>query len=248
MVNTALILAAGVGARLGASADDRPKALLRFGGKTLLQRHLEILTSCGVRNVAIAVGFRADLIAAEVARHDIDCDVTLVENPRYSEGSVVSLWALREMLENSAPLLLMDADVLYDRRMIDHLLGSRHPACLLMDRDLEPGDEPVKICIREGRIVDFRKVVDTPHDYHGESVGFFKFSEATAHHLAATVDRYVSAGRSGEPYEEAIRDVLLTDAADVAGFEDVTGIPWIEIDFPEDVAAANAAILPKLEA
>ena len=246
MVKTALLLAAGVGARLGDSAENRPKALLRFGGKTLLQRHLDVLASCGIHDIVIAVGFRADLIAEEIARLDVGIRVTLVENPRYTEGSVVSLWTLRDSLNSGGPLLLMDADVLYDERMIDSLVSSRHPLCLLMDRDLEAGDEPVKICVRDGRIVDFRKIVDTPHDFHGESVGFFKLSEAAARDLAAAADRYVAAGRSDEPYEEALRDVLLMDAADVAGYEDVTGVPWIEIDFPQDVVRARDEILPRL--
>lgn len=245
-VSSALILAAGVGSRLGERGEDRPKALLRFGGRTLLDRHLDILAACGVEDVVIAVGYRAEAIAEAVAQNSHGRAVRLLENPRYREGSILSLWTLRHALTGEGPVLLLDADVLYDRRMIDTLLASPHRIALLMDRELEPGDEPVKICLRDRRIVDFRKIVDTPHDFHGESVGFFKFSTEDAHALAAAAERYVAAGRTEEPYEEAIRDVLLAAPAGVAGVEDITGLPWIEIDFPDDVRAAEGEILPRL--
>ncbi len=48
-------------------------------------------------------------------------------------------------------------DVLYDERLMARLLDSALPDCLLLDREIEPGDEPVKLCVRDGRIVDFRK-------------------------------------------------------------------------------------------
>src|SRR5262252_3899912 len=84
----AIILAAGVGGRLGSAA---PKVLLEFGGKSLLERHLEALHANGVDDIAITVGHRPDLIRAELCRQGALDRVALVENPRYREGSVVSL-------------------------------------------------------------------------------------------------------------------------------------------------------------
>ena len=114
--------------------------------------------------------------------------------------------------------------------------------------NLEAGEEPVKLCVRDGRIVEFRKQVDPAlaYDFHGESVGFFKLSEEMALALAEMVERYVSAGRRDEFYEEAIRDLVLGDHGPRFGFEDVTGLPWIEIDFPQDVARAEREVLPRM--
>lgn len=246
MVERALILAAGVGARLGAGAGGLPKALLSFDGKSLVRRHLEILSSCGIREVVFAVGYKSNLLVEEIATVDVASAVEIVENPHYTEGSVVTLWCLREFLIAGGPVLVMDADVLYDRRIIERLIASDHPICMLLDRDLEPGNEPVKICVSDGQIVDFRKVVDTPHDFHGESVGFFKISPDGARDLAAAVSAYVETGRVDQPYEEAIRDVVLSSAPATVGFEDITGLPWIEIDFADDVKRAETRILPLL--
>lgn len=250
MPTKAIILAAGVGARLGADSGDRPKTLLQFGGKSLLARHIDILTAAGVAEIAVGVGFRADLIAAELRAIAPSVPVRLVVNDRYRDGSIVTLWCMRHEMTGDGDILLMDADVLCDPRMITRLLRSEHVDCLLYDGDFEPGDEPVKICVRDGRIVDFRKKVDAEFDHCGESVGFFRFSPATAATLAARVGDYVSAGRIDQPYEEAIRDLLL--AAPIGGngggfgYEDVTGIPWVEIDFPEDIARAQKQILPRI--
>ena len=165
-------------------------------------------------------------------------------NPDFREGSVVSLWAGRAVLRHGGPVVLMDADVLYDDRLMARLVASTHADCLLLDRTIEPGDEPVKLCIQDGRIVDFHKRPSLPHQWHGESVGFFRFSAQTAAELADRAEDYVRTGRRAMEYEEPIRDMIL-DHPGRFGFEDISGLPWTEIDFPEDIAKANL-LLPEL--
>jgi choline kinase len=114
------------------------------------------------------------------------------------------------------------------------------PNCLLLDRDIEPGDEPVKLCVKEGRIVDFDKRPSLPYEWHGESVGFFRFSAATAAELADRSEEYVASGRRAREHEEPIRDMIIASNPDRFGFEDISGLPWTEIDFPEDVVKARA--------
>ncbi|MBA2491954.1 MAG: phosphocholine cytidylyltransferase family protein [Gammaproteobacteria bacterium] len=239
----AVMLAAGVGRRLEL---DTPKCLLEFDGKTLLQRHLEILRDCGIDNLTIGVGHQAADIAQALAELDGGHAVRLIENPDYRQGSIVTLWRLRECFAGDN-VLLMDADVLYDHRMIERLMSSPHPNCFLLDRDMEPGDEPVKLCVRDGRLVEFRKQVDVVCDYLGESVGFFRLSNPVTQKLLAVTARYVEAGALDTPFEEALRDVLLAKP-DQFGFEDITGLPWLEIDFPEDIERARSEIVPRLVA
>jgi choline kinase len=240
----ALILAAGRGRRMGADAP--PKALLRFGGNSLLARHLAILDACGVRQVAITIGYRAADLRNEVARHECGSSLALIENPSFRDGSIVSLWHARDVLRSGVPVLLMDADVLYDRRLIVRLLDSPHKNVFLLDRAIEPGEEPVKLCIDNGRIVDFHKRPQIEHQWHGESVGFFRFAPEIAAELADRVESYVTAGQTDLEYEEAVRDMVLAHGGRGFGFEDISGLPWIEIDFPEDAQRAEAAVLPNL--
>lgn len=246
----ALILAAGLGRRLSSIGPDHlrgPKAMLNFGGTSLLARHFAILREAGVAQVTVVIGFEAGQVRTAVARMDAGPFVSLIENPAFEEGSVVSLWAGREVLRSGAQLLLMDADVLYDGRLMARLLHSAKPDCLLLDRDIEPGDEPVKLCIQDGQIVDFHKRPSAPHQWHGESVGFFRFSPQTAAELADRAEGYVASGRRALEYEEPIRDMIVAGPPGRFGFEDISGLPWTEIDFPEDIRKA-AALLPQLAA
>ncbi|MBP0447313.1 phosphocholine cytidylyltransferase family protein [Roseomonas sp. SSH11] len=243
---SAIILAAGVGRRLG-EAHDGPKILLEFGGRTLLARHLEALDRHGVGRVSITIGYQHALIEAEVARLGWSERVRFVHNPDFRQGSLVSLSVQGNALRAGGPVLLMDGDVLYDPRMIGALLAAPGENVLLLDRDIEPGDEPVKICFRGETIVDFRKKPEHAHDRHGESVGFFRFSAATATALADRARALVAAGRTGLEYEEAIRDLILAEPARFAA-RDITDLPWIEIDFEADVARARNEILPQLSA
>jgi choline kinase len=243
----ALILAAGVGRRLGGAnpaGQHLPKALLRFGGRSLLARHLDILRGCGVTDVTLVLGYGEDDVRAEFSAFAPPPPAVIV-NPDYRQGSIVSLHAGRAVLRSGAPVILMDADVLYDRRLMARLVDSALPNCLLLDRAIEPGDEPVKLCVSAGRIVDFHKRPRVAHEWHGESVGFFRFAPDAAAELARRAEAYIASGGGGLEYEEPIRDMMLASPPDRFGFEDISGLPWTEIDFPEDVEKANA-LLPEL--
>jgi choline kinase len=242
----AVILAAGRGRRLGSAGDERPKILLRFGGRTLLQRHMDILEYCGVRDVAVVVGYRAESVRDEIRRLGRAGQIHLIENPRYAEGSVVSLWSASAAFAGESSTLLMDGDVLYDWRLMQRLTQSDRANCLLMDRNIEPGEEPVKLCIAADQIVDFHKKPQQNHDFHGESVGFFRLSSRIGAALLARAAEYVESGRHDQEYEEPLRDLILASAPGVFGYEDITGLPWAEIDFPLDVARARRCIVPRL--
>ena len=241
------MLAAGSGARLGSNVTKPPpKVLLRFGGKSLLEYHLEILRLQGIGELVLGVGYNHQDIEREIMALGARDFVRTVFNEDYHEGNIVTLWTLRDELCCGLPVLLMDADVLYDEEVLERLINSSHRNCLLLDRDIEPGDEPVKICVRGGEIVEFRKWLSTGFDYCGESVGMFKLSSDAAQSIIAQPELYLGQGRRHEPYEETIRDVLLTSPRGSFAFEDITGLPWIEIDFAVDLARAETEILPRI--
>jgi choline kinase len=241
------MLAAGVGDRLGMGEGALPKALLRFGGKTLLERHLDNLAHFGLDDVTLVVGHLAGAIEQELEAIGARDRVRTCLNPDYPESSLLSLWQLRHVLAAGEPVLYMDADVLYDWRLLARLIGSRHDNCLLIDRDVDPDEELLEVCIRAGRVVDFHKRVQvTDYDQLAEWIGFARFDGPTAAELATSIGRYVASGRTGVIYEEPMRDVILSAAANPFGVEDVGGLPWIEIDFPEDLERARREIHPRL--
>lgn len=239
------ILGAGVGRRLGEGALP-PKILLRFGGASLLERHVEILRRCGLGRVDLVVGYRAEEVEAEIARIGAGDLVATRYNPHYQEGAIVSLWTLKEAFTSGEPVLFMDGDVLYDARMMERLVASAHDNCFLLDRTTEEGEDPVRLCMRGGRLVDFHKRPDRPHDWWGEWVGFCRFAPDIAAKVAAAAEDIIRAGRRGAIYEEAMRQVLLSEPPGTFAVEDITGLPWIEIDFPEDLERARRDVFPSL--
>jgi choline kinase len=246
----AIILAAGRGIRLQLPEDSQlPKCLLRFDGMTLLERHLRMLKSAGVTEVVLALGFRRELVEAELDRLAWAPRPKIVLNMNFELGSVLTVHSVADALTRGGDVLLMDADVLYDERILQALVAGSGPLNrLLIDRDFEAGDEPVKLCMQSGVPVELRKqlAADLKFDTIGESVGFFRFAHAGARRLADLVAAYIETGRAHMPHEEAVRDLLM-ERSQLFDVADVTGLPWIEIDFPIDVVRATQEILPQLQ-
>lgn len=244
----AIILAAGRGNRLADfNPDGRPKCLLEFGGRSLLDRQLDTLEACGVQQATLVVGYQADLVIEHVGTLASRPAVAFVYNPAYNQGSVLSLLAAREAMTSGETVLILDADVLFHPRIMQLLVDSSHENCFMIDRDFEPGDEPVKIAVLADRLVEFRKTLPAGLKYEilGESVGFFKFDGNIAVKIAQLCQGYKSEGLLDAPHEEALRDIVLALPAAFA-CEDVTGLPWLEVDFPEDVERAIKEVLPAI--
>ena len=241
----AIVCAAGRGVRLGANS---PKVLLEFGGRTLLEWHAVRLREAGVREVVLVTGFRREQIArlrTEIsARHAVN--IRELSNERFPEGSVLSLAAaLPEFEGTREPILLMDADVLYPTEMLNRLIRSSHPTALLLDRGYSTkDDDPVLVPVKEGRPFEFRKKWTGEADFVGESIGFFKIDPRDFPILAEETRARSGGSDVRDSYDDVLRAMVL---AGRFGYEDVTGVPWTEIDFPEDLARARAEILPLIE-
>jgi len=144
-------------------------------------------------------------------------------------------------------VLVLDADVLFHPQIMRRLVASPIRNCYLIDRHFAAGDEPVKIALRAGRMVEFRKALPAGLEYDtlGESVGFFKFDARMAAEISRRCAAYHAEGLLDAPHEEALRDVLLALPGEF-GCEDVSGLPWLELDFPEDIERAIKQVLPAI--
>jgi choline kinase len=247
----AIILAAGLGLRLQQPEDQQlPKCLLRFGDMSLLERHLRLLRDAGVDEIVLALGFRHELVEEELDRLSWHPRPEIVLNDRFDLGSVLTVHVAADAMTRGGEVLLMDADVLYDARILTALVAGHRPVNrMLIDRDFEAGEEPVKLCVRNGVPIELRKqlAADLQYDTIGESVGFFRFEQEGARRLAALVAGYVARDSARMPHEEAVRD-LIREGSHRLEVADVTGAPWIEIDYAADVARAAREILPELQA
>lgn len=247
----AIIYIAGRAQRLGPLAAARNKVLLEFDGKSLLERHIMLLKKIGVQKLYLVTGHLRENIQAEVpslaSRYSMQIEELF--NADFTEGSALSMHASLPALVNvSDQVLIMDGDVLYDIRMLQRLLASPHRTALLVDRDYSTiDDDPVLVPLRNGKPFEFVKKWKAERGREpeaiGESIGFFKVSAADLPILIReTCARTVGMARS-ESYDEILRAMVKLG---LFGAEDVTGLPWTEIDFAHDLDYAAKVVLPAL--
>jgi choline kinase len=240
---TAVILAAGVGKRLHAVSGGRPKCLIEIGGRSLLRRLLDGLAACGVGDAVVVTGFEADAVGAALDSPPAGIRVRTLRNERYTEGAILSLATAREYLDGS--VLVMDADVLCSTAMIRRLVLSHHESAFLLDASSPNTGEEQMLLVRDGWVRNIVRGGAPGYELMGESIGFLKLEADAARLLRALVDARIAAGHTGIEHEEVYPELL---AQKQVGFERVDGMPWTEIDFPEDVVRAEREILPRIDA
>tara|TARA_B100000686_G_C16507139_1_gene820157 strand:+ start:99 stop:824 length:726 start_codon:yes stop_codon:yes gene_type:complete len=238
----ALILAAGIGKRLKVSL---PKILLKIGNRSLLERHYDNLLSLGVKKIGIVVGYKSQYLIKCIKEIDKKKKIKIIKNPKYKLGSIVSLVSASSFFYERGELILMDGDVLYDKKILKKLIDTKKKDTLLIDKHFESGEEPVKVCIKNNKIYDFGKNVDNNFDFQGESVGFFKFSKKTSIKLL-NESKKIKAKNKKAMYEDAIQK-LIKEKKFLMEYEHINNLPWIEIDFKKDLDLAKKNILKKID-
>ena len=169
-----------------------------------------------------------------------------VENPAFHEGSVISMWSVREEFSSGENILFMDSDILYHPEMLFRLIKSKSNNCFLFDRHLVLGEDPVRLCLRNSGPVDIGKQVNGAYDLVGEWPGILKVSPEIGNTIAHIAQAFVLSGQRAAPYEDVLRDTLQQSAAGTFAYEDISGLPWIEIDYPEDLIRAHQEIFPRI--
>jgi choline kinase len=235
----AIILAAGKGTRLDGAAV-KPKCLVEVGGTTLLHRQLEALHAANIKQVVVVVGFGADSI-----RDVCGSAVEFVENKEFATtSSLYSLWLAREHLSDG--FVVLNSDVLFHPQMLATLLDSASADALLISKiehQTSPlGDEEMKIKLKDGLVVDISKEMD-PLEADGENVGIVKFSAAGAKVLIGYMNELIANGGAKDWAPRAFREFARNHSLAALSTE---GLPWIEIDFPEDYRRATEEVFPTI--
>jgi choline kinase len=221
----AIILAAGVGKRLW----------------PLLHRYLTLLASVGIRQADIVVGYKQEMIRAAVESDACGVRVNFLVNEQFHRGSISSLWIARTAFTDDT--IVMDADVLFHREILQRLVNSPYENALLMDESVKQTGEECMVVVEGGRVIALTKTMPPRYEYAGEGVGFLKVRQADSPHVVASLRKFVDREAWQMEYEDALIDFF----RDVkVGHEKIGGLPWTEIDFPEDVTKAEREILPRL--
>ena len=235
-----LILAAGAGTRLNGGDAILPKCLATFDSTPLIELQMEALRACGIDDIGVVVGFQADRV-----RRACGPEVRFLENRVYAEtNSLYSLWLARPLLENG--FVVLNCDVLFHPAMLSDLLSARHADALLVaypkQGDPPFTDEEMKVCVRRGLVVDMRKDLP-PAETDGENVGIVKFSATSAARLITHLDRNVELRGRRDWAPRAFADFAREEPLYAVS---TRGLPWIEIDTPEDYRRATSEIYPAI--
>ena len=240
----AIILAAGMARRLAPLTDHTHKCLLPVGDRSLLDRMLDRLAAHGVEESVLVVGHCQDQVRRAAGRSRGGMQISYVENPDYQKGSILSLWTARDTMRRDSTLV-MDADVLFPDRFLSGLIESPAPSALLLDRGFNDTGEEVKLYAVGDRVIALgKKFVPEAWDVVGEGVGFFKCSAVHAPEYIRLLEESIQETGGANEYEDALHRLL---ARVPVGWVDVTGLPWTEVDFAEDLRRAEAHVLPKIE-
>ena len=236
-----IILAAGKGSRLNGTAGNTPKCLVEVGGRSLIERQIDTLRAAGIDDIAIVVGCQQLHVRRVCGK-----GLTYIENARYAEtNSLYSLWLARPLLYEG--FVVLNCDVLFHPALLQDLLTSRHENALLLGyreaNQPEFGDEEMKVKVRHGRVVEMSKDMD-PAEADGENLGIVKFGAPGAAALVEIMDGIVANGRLREWAPRAFSEFASRHALHAIG---TRGLPWIEIDFPEDYERAVRDVLPQID-
>ncbi len=237
---TAVILAAGRGGRLAGVIGDRPKCLAPIGELTLLERQIDALRRAGVEEVVVVAGYGIDQV-----RRTCPAGVHVVHNARYATtNSLYSLWLVRDLLTDG--FLVLNCDVLFHPGLLDDLLTARCDDALLVAARGDTaayGDEEMKVRIRRGLVTAIAKTLPD-EESDAENIGIARFGPAGAQALVHQLNRLVSAGAVRDWLPRAFQELCTVRPLRAV---DSRGLPWIEIDFPEDYWRACSEVLPAIE-
>ena len=233
----AIILSAGQGSRLGHLVDSRPKCLIDFNGRTLLDRQLDTLAANGVEEAVVVTGFHDDLVEAAIAGRSGGPGVRTIYNPFYKVAdNLGSLFLARGDLSDDC--LVWNGDTLVSNALMARVVGNMQPGiCVTIDRKEGYDEDDMKVVVDgEGRLRAIGKRLPLG-EVNAESIGLLAFRSGGAEAFREAIE---SAIRTGEGttiwYLRVIHHIA--QKADVWTL-DIAGEEWGEVDFPPDVDRAR---------
>ncbi|MFZ5890302.1 MAG: NTP transferase domain-containing protein [Myxococcota bacterium] len=235
--DAAVILVAGVGARLRPLTDDRPKALMDLGGETILNRAIRLLVGHGVQEIVLATGYREDQIRAAV--RFLDVRITYFRNEAYeSTQNSVSLGLCRAALKGKS-FFKLDGDVVFQPDVLTRLAASRADLAVAVDSKRALDAEAMKVRAEGGVISAFGKEIPLASAY-AETIGIERLSNTGGDRVLARITSAMAAG-SRDQYYEHFYSALVAEASISAQAVEVGDLPWSEVDTYEDLERARLA-------
>jgi choline kinase len=232
----AIILSAGQGSRLLPVTESRPKCLIPFAGKSLIRWQVEALAANGITDIAVVTGFKTEMVEAELGQMQ-GVTARALFNPFYHVAdNLGSCWIARE--EMAGEFIILNGDTLVAPEIVGRLVGNASaPITVTVDvKDAYDADD-MKVQREGDRLLAIGKTLSA-EQANAESIGMLAFNAEGGARFRSHVEMMMrtSAGVSNW-YLKAI-DMLAPEG--IVGTVSIEGLPWAEVDFPQDLEIAEA--------
>lgn len=239
----AIILAAGMGRRLGELTGGNTKCMLEVNGIRLIDRALTHLTKLPLNKIVLVVGYKADNVRNYIGAQYNGVCVEYVENKVYDKtNNIYSLYLAKDFLAEDDTILL-ESDLIFDENVVRKLLENGEANLALVDKYESWMDGTVVTIDKDNYIKNFvsKKYfnwADIPHYY--KTVNIYKFSrEFSVSHYIPMLQAYCTALGNNEYYEQVLRVIALMDNTAIKALP-LDGEKWYEIDDIQDLDIAES--------
>jgi choline kinase len=241
----AVILAAGIASRLRPLTDHTPKCLLKVGDKNILELTMDNIIANDLDDIILVTGYHEDQIKNFISSKYPGLNVHYIYNELYqSTNNIYSLWLTKERITGDE-LLLMDSDIVFDKRIITKLIASGYENCLALKRH-DVQDEEIKVKTDlHGKVIEIGKEIK-PTEAAGESIGIEKFGVTAGNKLYNILDRKILVEKNVNLFYEAAFQELINDEEDIFPV-DITEHVCMEIDTAADLTAAGKLLWNQYE-
>lgn len=243
----AVILAAGMGRRLGEYTKDNTKCMVSVNGERLVDRVLNQLASLHLDRVIIVVGYKGEELKEYIGnRYDGRIPVEFIDNPVYDKtNNIYSLWLAKERLEEDDTLLL-ESDLIFEDSLLSLVLDNPYPNLALVAKYETWMDGTVVRLDDDNNIINFipkKAFKYSEVDLYYKTVNIYKFSrEFSRHKYVPFLDAYSKAVGNNEYYEQVLRIITFLDKSDIKALP--IGLrKWYEIDDVQDLEIASTLFL-----
>lgn len=239
----AIILAAGMGRRLGEFTANNTKCMLEVNGVRLIDRMLGQLSKLNLSRIVIVIGYEGQNLKNYISKNYPDWPIVFVENPVYDKtNNIYSLWLARGYMAEEETLLL-ESDLIFEDAALKAAVESEYRDCALISKYETWMDGTMVRIDDDNNIVNFIpkkafKYSDT--DFYYKTVNIYKFSkEFVVDHYLPFLEAYIRVLGENEYYEQVLRVITLIDNAGIKALP-ITGMHWYEIDDVQDLRIAEA--------
>ena len=239
----AIILAAGMGRRLGEYTKENTKCMVPVNGVRLIDRLLGQLSQLGLARVVIVVGYKGQELKDYIGhRYDDVLTIDYVDNPVYDKtNNIYSLSLAKEQLQEDDTLLI-ESDLIFSDRLFRMVLDDKEPNVALVAKYESWMDGTMVRIDQDRNIVNFipkKAFRYEDADQYYKTVNIYKFSREFSRDVYVPfLEAYCHALGNNEYYEQVLRVITLLDRSDLKAL-DIGQEKWYEIDDVQDLDIAE---------